>query len=192
MGSRRPFSDRFAQCSRQRGFCTARSFTRQKGVQARVRVNGRCVLCHQTSRIGGGPVVAMNVTADHAQHGHQLAAVVRCMSEPPHHHPRARPPDVEEVRLFFPPMIALLAKNSETFSTVLRVALDELEAEFQVGERWGIDIDPEHAAEPEILAHALVHHLLMHTTAPSIVGARADGQIIVRELAPDADHLDSF
>ena len=42
----------------------------------------------EASRIGGGPVVAMNVTADHAQHGHELAAMVRRVSEPPHHHPR--------------------------------------------------------------------------------------------------------
>ena len=44
------------------------------------------------------------------------------------------------------------------------------------------DVDAEHRAEPEVFAHALVHHLLVHASTAGILGVRADTQVVVAEL----------
>lgn len=50
-------------------------------------------------------------------------------------------------------------------------------------------INSQHVAEPQILAYALMHHLLMQTAAARIAGVGPYRQILVAELAPHTDHF---
>src|SRR5262249_29905368 len=52
--------------------------------------------------------------------------------------------------------------------------------------------DPEHGAEPGVLADALVHHVLEHASSTRVVAFGPDAEIVVPELAPDAHYLDAF
>ena len=61
-----------------------------------------------------------------------------------------------------------------------------------IRERRRADIDAEHGAEPGVLADALVNHVLVDAAAPRIVLPRADREIVVSELAPDAEDLQPF
>src|SRR5713226_6475376 len=49
-----------------------------------------------------------------------------------------------------------------------------------------------HVPEPSVLAHALVHHLLVDASSARVALARTHGKLLVPELAPHADHLDSL
>src|SRR5216683_2735885 len=49
-----------------------------------------------------------------------------------------------------------------------------------------------HVQEPQILARALVHHLLPHAPPSRISPSRTHRKILVTEFAPDAYDLDPF
>jgi hypothetical protein len=53
-------------------------------------------------------------------------------------------------------------------------------------------IDPQHIAKPEILTNALMDHLLSYAASSGVIGPGAHREVVVREFAPDADHLDAF
>src|SRR5271166_800873 len=114
------------------------------------------------------------------------------MRDAPRHHPCTRASHNKEVGCLFPPSVGLLAQLREPFSAVSRVLLDELQASFWFWQRWCFDVDSEHGPKPQILADALMHHLLMNTTSPWIITAGAHRKIVIPELAPHADHFDSF
>jgi hypothetical protein len=87
---------------------------------------------------------------------------------------------------------ALLMQGSEPLSAVLDIALHEGQAGLLLRQGWRVDVDAQHAAKPEVLAHALVHHLLVHTAPSNVAWARAHRKIVICELTPDADHFDPF
>ena len=53
-------------------------------------------------------------------------------------------------------------------------------------------LDAEHRAEPQVLADALVHHLLVDTPPSSIGRMRATPQVRILKHAPDAQHLEAL
>jgi len=48
-----------------------------------------CANSVDSPAIGRGPIVTVHVMPKHAEHGHQLPAVVRRVGDPPHHDPRS-------------------------------------------------------------------------------------------------------
>src|SRR5512144_3161231 len=118
--------------------------------------------------------------------------MLRGMSNPPGHDPRPPTDGVKELRFLFPPFIARLAERLETLAAVQGVALNECKPGFRHRQRRCADVDPEHVAKPEILAYALMHHLLMDAAASPVGRVGTDRQILVGEHAPDADDFDAL
>jgi hypothetical protein len=98
----------------------------------------------------------------------------------------ARAFHIEELRGLFPPALVLLSERREPLPTIFGVAFQESRACFGLWQRGRVDVDAEHGATPRIFAHALVHHLLVHTAAARVALTRSDGKVLVLELAPHA------
>ena len=54
------------------------------------------------------------------------------------------------------------------------------------------NIDAEHVPEPEVLADALVHHVFVDASAARVIRAGPDRKVVVSELAPHAEDLQTF
>ncbi len=99
---------------------------------------------------------------------------------------------IEEGSCLFPPRFGLLTQDLKAFAAVFSVALDELQTSLRMWQGWRAHVDPQHVAKPQILAHALMHHLLVHATPSTVGRVRAHQKVVVLELTPHADHLDAF
>src|SRR5713226_9887362 len=187
-----PLGYRLAAGTWQGRFRAAGSFSLEKSFEAGIRVDGRRVSLHQPAGVGGRAIVAVDIVPEHAQHGHLLSAVMRGMGNAPPHHPSARPLDVEEGHLFLPPTLVFRLQRREPLAAVFRVAPDKFQASFLPRQRRRAHVNAEHVPEPSVLAHALVHHLLVDAPSARIALARTRGKLLVAELAPHADHLDSL
>ena len=161
----------------------------QQFVQAPVRINRRSTIRHQPSRIRRRPVITVQFPPQHPQHRHQLPAMMRGMRNPPHHHPCPRSPDVKKRSLALPPLIIPVPQDRQSFPAILRITLDKLHPRLRNRQRRRSHINAQHVAEPQILAHALMHHLLLHAAPPRIALARPHRQILIAKLAPNANHL---
>src|SRR5262249_11023454 len=65
-------------------------------------------------------------------------------------------------------------------------------ARFLSGEGWGTDVDSEHIAKPQVLAYALVHHLLVDAAPSYICCIGANLEIFIAKLAPYTNDLYAF
>ena len=63
---------------------------------------------------------------------------------------------------------------------------------FLFGQRRLPHVDPENVREPEILADALVHHLLMDAAAAPVGRVRSHRQVVVGGHAPHAQRLEAL
>src|SRR5262249_25085995 len=77
-------------------------------------------------------------------------------------------------------------------AAVFRVPSYELDARFVLRQRWSLNVDTEHVAKPEIFAHALMHHLLAHTASARIDLIRPYRKVLVFELTPHTQDLQSL
>src|SRR6266849_6951212 len=111
------------------------------------------------------------------------------MCEAPREYPSARAFHVKKCGLLLEPTLRLLAQHRQPFPTILRISLDEFQPRFLRRQRRRAHVDSKHAAKPKIFAHALMHHLLPHTTPARVAFSRTHGQIFAAALAPDANHL---
>src|SRR5215213_4908070 len=100
--------------------------------------------------------------------------------------------DVEEPRLLLPPFVIRFAESVQSAAAVLGVPLHELESSLHAGQWRRRDVDAEHRPEPGVLADTLMDHLLVDASATRIVLFRPQRQVVVLELAPDAQNLQSF
>src|SRR5712692_584248 len=82
--------------------------------------------------------------------------------------------------------------HSHQESSFLRIAFHEFQPRLHRRQRRRVDVDPQHVQEPQILARALVHHLLPHAPPSRISPSRTHRKILVTEFAPDAYDLDPF
>src|SRR5579862_4346137 len=112
--------------------------------------------------------------------------MMRRVRYPSRHHPCPRTLHVEESRVAFPPGFIFFTQNGESFATVFGISLDELQSSFLLRQRRRAHIDSKHGAEPQIFAHALMHHLLMDTSSARIVFLRPHRQVFIAKLAPHA------
>src|SRR5262245_561664 len=142
------------------------------------------MILHEAASVSRWPVVAVQIATEHPEHCHLLPAVMGCVRQPSRHGPGSRPHDIEELRLLLPPSLIRLTEPFEPTSAVLRVALDELRADFTLGKRWRSDVDAEHVPKPGVLADTLMHHLLVYAPAPRIVVLRTHREVLVAELTP--------
>ena len=111
------------------------------------------------------------------------------MGNSPGHHPRSRTGGIEEFRVCFPPGLIFRLKGNKPFLAILGIALNEIEPSFRFRQRRGAHINSQHVHEPEILTHTLVDHVLMNAAPAGIGTGRPNRQIVVLELAPDAEDL---
>ena len=72
------------------------------------------MILHEAARVGRGPIVAVQVVLEHAQHRRLLATVVRGMCNPPDHNPRPGTFHVKKLHFFLPPWLILGAKRIES------------------------------------------------------------------------------
>src|SRR5438309_10874276 len=94
-------------------------------------------------------------------------------------HPRSGALHIEELRWLFPPALILLLECSESLAAMFRIAFHELGAGFLFRKRRSTDFDAQHVAEPQVLAHALMHHLLVHAAAARIAPLRPYRKVLV-------------
>ncbi len=89
-----------------------------------------------------------------------------------------------------PPSFVFGAQYLEPFAAVLRITPDKFEPRLGFWQRWRVYIDAKHRAHPEILAHALMHHLFMHASSARIAGSRTQRHLFIAKLTPCAHHFD--
>src|SRR5437667_12722823 len=150
------------------------------------------MVLHQAASVSSRAVVAVQFAPEHSQHSHQLTSMMGRMSQSPSHYPGARTLHIEEFCALFPPGFILLPQRGEPFSAVFRVSLHELEPCLLLRKRRRAYVNSKHVAKPEILADALMHHLLMHAAPARIAVSRTNGKIFVLKLAPHADELQTL
>src|SRR6185312_607361 len=108
------------------------------------------------------------------------------------YHPRSGALHIEELRWLFPPALILLLEYRESLAAMFCIALYEPGAGFLFRERRSTHLDAQHVPKPQVLAHALMHHLLVHAAAAWIALPRPYWKVLVRKLAPHAQYLHSF
>src|SRR3954453_5010207 len=139
---RGPLADGFGSRTRQRTLVLA-------GTR---KVNGGRAVGREAAGVGRRAVVAVEVAPEHPQHRELLAAMVRGVGDAPGEDPGARASGLEEVRLFLPPGVDLLAQRGQPLSAVLGIAAHELDPRLDRGQRRRAHVDPEHLLEPAVLA----------------------------------------
>src|SRR5271156_1945625 len=111
------------------------------------------------------------------------------MRHPPRHHPGPRSRHIEKLHILFPPRLIFFLQRGQPFAAVLGVPFHKFHPRLLLGQRRRADINPQHVAEPQVFAHALMHHLLTHAATPRITLARPHDKILVLKLAPHTHHL---
>ena len=84
---------------------------------------------------------------------------------------------------------ALSAANLFSLSIALR---HESESRLLFRQRARANVDAQHRSEPNVLAHALMHHVLVNASPARIALSRTSGQIGVLKFTPYTDHFDSL
>ena len=85
----RPFGDRLLSWTGKCIFPTPSGFAFEKSLKACVRINGWRVILHQTTRIRSRTVIAVLLTAEHAEERQLLTSMMGGMCHPASHHPGA-------------------------------------------------------------------------------------------------------
>src|SRR6185369_12769693 len=70
------------------------------------------------------------------------------------------------------------------------VSSDKFHSRLTCRKRRRAHVDPQHVAEPQILADALMHHLLQHTASTRVAFIGPDAQVFIPKFAPHAENLD--
>src|SRR5260370_29894325 len=109
---------------------------------------------------------------------------------PPNHHPCPRSLCIKEFRLRFPPSIIFLPQGHEPLSAVLCISLHEFQSSLCRRKWRRANLNSQHVDEPQILAHALVHHLFVHAAPSPVARAWTHWKILVAEFTPHAHHFD--
>src|SRR5579859_1515984 len=116
--------------------------------------------------------------------------MMRRVRDSPYHHPCPRALDLEELDVLLKPRLVLRLQGGPPLPAVLRITFDEFEPYFRIRQRRCPHVNSQHVPEPQILAHALMHHLFMHASPAWIPIARPNRQVLIPKFAPDAQHLD--
>jgi erythrin-vacuolar iron transport family protein len=106
------------------------------------------------------------------------------------HDPRPAARDLEELDPVFPPAFFLAPQDIQSLSGVLRVPGDEAKPVLHGGQGRRLDMNPEHAAKPQVFADALVHHLLPHASAAAVDCMGPGRKILIAEHTPNTDHFE--
>src|SRR5262245_37861229 len=118
--------------------------------------------------------------------------MMRSMRQTAGHHPRSGSLYIEERRQFLPPALVCLPEYRESISAVFRITFHEFDTRFVLRQRRSMNVEPQHVATPQILAHALMHHLLVHAASTGIVLIRTHRKVLVFELTPYTQDLQSL
>src|SRR5258705_4293048 len=104
-------------------------------------------------------------------------------------HPCTRSLHIKEFRFRLPPTITFRPQRRQPLSAVLGVALHEFQPALCRWQGRRANVNSQHVDEPEILAHALVHHLFAHAAPSRIPRAWPHRKILVAEFTPNAYHF---
>src|SRR6266436_5752966 len=115
--------------------------------------------------------------------------MMRGVGHPPHHGPRPAVRRIEKGNVLGPPRLVLFAQPREPSAGIIRVALDEGQPGFRLGQRRAADVDVEHGPEPPIFALALMDHVLVSSPVTVEPWVRADVEILIPEHAPHVEGL---
>src|SRR5262249_36623651 len=115
---------------------------------------------------------------------------MRSVRDAAHYHPCATPACIEEAHLFLPPFVRLRTNLGEPLAAILRIPRDKLVPQVRCKQWECVDINAQHPLEPQILAHALVHHLLQEAAATVVGWVRAETKVSIVEHAPHAQDLE--
>src|SRR5258707_4760563 len=118
--------------------------------------------------------------------------MVRSVCQSSRHHPRTRSFHVKKRGFPLPPTLVLGSKQGQALSAILRISMDECQPCFLLWQRRRRDVDAQHGAAPEVLAHALMHHLFADASLAPIAFARTHRQVLVAEFAPQSTPLPPF
>jgi hypothetical protein len=174
---------------RQRSLTAPSTLPDKQLLQTPIRINRRSMILHQPARVSGRPIIAMHITPQHPQHCHQLSPMMRRMRDPPRHHPGPRPVHIEKLHILLPPHLIFLLQRRQPLPAVLRISFHEFQPRLLLRQRRCAHINSQHIEEPQVFAHALMHHLLMHAASLRITLPRTHRKILVPELTPHAHHL---
>src|SRR5690349_17328659 len=101
--------------------------------------------------------------------------MMRGTSHPASHHPRSRSSHGAKHRLSFPPLFILSPQHSQAFSAILFLTAPKFHPDLLLRKRWRPNVYVEHCPEPGVLAHTLVHHVLMKTPSALVRFIGTDG-----------------
>src|SRR6266705_871148 len=147
------------------------------------------MILHEPSSICCGAIITVQSPPQRPQHRHLLASMVRRVRDSPNHHPCARSPHVKEFRFGLPPNIIFRSQRRQPRPTVFRIALHEFQSSLRLRQWRRVDVNPQHTDEPQILTHALVHHLLVHAAPSRIAASWTHRKVLIAEFTPHAHHL---
>src|SRR5260370_12769761 len=115
--------------------------------------------------------------------------MVRGVRDPPPHHPCPRSLPIKEFRFRLPPNIIFRLQRREPLSAVLRITLHEIQPGLCRRKWRRVNVNSQHIDEPQILAHALMHHLFVHAAPSRVSLPRTHRKLFVAEFTPHAHHL---
>src|SRR5260370_10275475 len=115
--------------------------------------------------------------------------MVRSVRDSSNHHPCPRSLHIKKFRFRLPPGIIFLPQRRQPLSAVLRIALHEFQSSLCRRQWRRANVNSQHIDEPQILAHALVHHLFSHAAPSRVARAWTHGKILVAEFTPHAHHF---
>src|SRR5260370_21553871 len=114
---------------------------------------------------------------------------MRGVGDAPHQHPGALALDVKKARRLLEPGLGLAAQLLEAPGRGLGVAPEEPQASLAGWQSRLAEVDPQHGAHPEILADALMHHVLVRRPR---AGLGPKGEVAVGEQRPDGKGLEAL
>jgi len=188
----RPFRHRPSSRARQPRLGRTRRLTANQLFDTPIRINRWRVVRHQSAGIRRRPIIAMQLMPKHPQHRTLLPAMMRGVRDAASHDPFPRALHIEKRRVFFPPRIVFPSQHRQSLPAILRITPDELHPRLRIRQWRRAHINPQHRPKPNVLAGALMHHLLVDASPPRISHARPKGKFLIPKLAPHAHHLDSL
>src|SRR5262249_10761120 len=185
----RPLGARVRARAGQPRLFAAGRFSGDEPLDVRVGIDRAGAVRRQPTGIDGWPIDAPDLTAQESEQRRLLRAMVRRVGDASHHDPRTAVDRIEEGDVPGPPRVVLFSQPREPSAGIVRVALDEGQPSFPLGQRRTAEVDVEHGPEPPIFALALMDHVLMNGPVTVEPWVRADVEIPIPEHAPHVERL---
>src|SRR5262249_57991286 len=105
--------------------------------------------------------------------------MVRCVGNASGHDPGARTLHVKESGLTFEPSLIFSFERRQSPGAEVGITLHETQPRLRRRQRRFTYVNTKHISEPQVLADALMHHLLMHAAPASGARLRAGPPVCI-------------